>query len=70
MGANNDIQTTGDMSNSGAIVARNALNIDAGGTVTNRLGDISGGNVAISAVGDVLTFRAAELPTERGRTTR
>lgn len=54
VGANIDIQTTGDMSNSGAIVARNALNIDAGGTVTNRLGDISGGNVAITAVGDVL----------------
>ena len=54
VGANIDIQTTGDMTNSGAIVARNALNIDAGGTVTNRLGDISGGNVAITAVGDVL----------------
>lgn len=54
VGANIDIQTTGGMSNSGAIVARNALNIDAGGTVTNRLGDIAGGNVTITAVGDVL----------------
>ena len=52
-----DIEATaaGDMLNSGAIVARESIKLDAGGTFTNRLGDIAaGGSLDVKAKGDVL----------------
>ncbi len=52
-----DIEATaaGDIRNSGAIVARDSIKLDAGGTFTNRLGDVSaGGSLNVKAKGDVL----------------